>query len=67
MTRTDAIQILQDIRAKVNQDYHSLTRDQALALQEHADRVKYRTPVNATGSRSRCFYAFVSRRARQPS
>jgi hypothetical protein len=66
MNKLDAIVVLQRIHAKVNQDFHTLTRDQVIALLEEADRVKYRKPKNANGSRGRYFYSYISRRARQP-
>lgn len=65
MTRFDAIEILQTIRTKVNQDFHTLTNEQVCELLEQADKFKYRKPKNANGSRGRYFYAYVSRRARQ--
>lgn len=64
MTRTEAFDILHRVHAKVNQDFHTLSHDQVDVLLSEADRVKYRKPKNANGSRGRYFYQFISRRAR---
>jgi hypothetical protein len=65
MTRNDAFDVLHYIRAKVNQDFFSLTRAQVATLLERADAFKYRKPKDANGSRARYFYAYVSRVARK--
>ncbi len=47
----------------VQPDFHTLSVAQVDALLIEADRVKYRKPRNANGSRARYFYAQLCRRA----
>lgn len=49
---------------KVSADFHQLTSSQVDQLLEEADRVRYRKPKNANGSRARYFHALLQRRAR---
>lgn len=65
MTRYDAINILHDVGAKVNQDFFTLSSSQVEIVLERAKAFKYRHPKNANGSKARYFYAFVSRAARK--
>lgn len=44
-------------------DFHELRASQVDALLAEADRVRYRKPKNANGSRARYFYALLQRRA----
>lgn len=46
-------------------DYHTLRTSQVDALLVHADRLKYRKPRNANGSRGRYFYAALQRAAKR--
>jgi hypothetical protein len=47
----------------VQPDFHTLPASKVDALLAEADRVKYRKPRNANGSRGRYFYAMLCRRA----
>lgn len=62
--RTDARAILQAINAHVGQDFDTLRSSQVDELLVEADRVRYRKPKNANGSRGRYFYTLMQRRAR---
>ena len=42
---------------EAGQDFHTLTLRQVWELLVEADKVKYRKPKNAIGSRARYFYA----------
>ena len=60
-----AREILNSIGASLDQDFHTLSSSQVEALLEWADRVRYRKPKNANGSRGRYFYQLVQRRAKK--
>jgi hypothetical protein len=62
MDRSDALDILNRCNAKGN--FFALPSSTVDALLAEADRVKYRRPKNANGSRGRYFHAYLSRRAR---
>lgn len=47
----------------LNEDFHALSSDQVRALIDLADADKYRAPKSASGSRARCYYAALQRRA----
>lgn len=47
------------------QDFDTLRWSQVDGLLAEADRVKYRAPANANGSRARYFCALLQRRARK--
>lgn len=47
------------------EDFHQLSRATVEALLEEADKVGYRKPTNANGSRVRYFHARLMRFARQ--
>ena len=42
-------------------DFHALPSSAVAALLDAADRYGYRTPRNASGSRARCFFQFLTR------
>lgn len=65
--RNNALAVLHMLRVKVNQDFHTLSSEQVEQLLAEADRVHYRKPRNANGSRARYFYAKLSREARRPA
>lgn len=47
----------------IARDFHTLTSDEVERLLAEADRVKYRKPRNANGSRARYFHAKLQREA----
>jgi hypothetical protein len=55
--------ILHLCNCPVGGDFHKLSTDQVNALLFEADRVKYRKPKDANGSRARSFHAMLQRRA----
>lgn len=57
--------VIQSINAHVDQDFFTLSTSQVEQLLEEADRVHYRQPKNANGSRARYFYAKLQREARR--
>jgi hypothetical protein len=61
MTRSEASDILARCHIDRGHDFHRLPSDQVEALLTEADRVKYRRPKNANGSRARYFHARVMR------
>ena len=65
--RTNARAVLESINAEVGQDFHTLRSSQVDKLLEEADRVKYRKPKNANGSRGSYFYAKLQREASRKS
>ena len=61
--RTHARAALAAAGIAVGQDFHTLSGGQVDRLLEEADRVKYRRPTGANGSRGRYFHALLQRRA----
>ena len=61
MDRRDAASILSRCNARGN--FHALPASVVESLLDEADRVKYRRPKNANGSRARYFHAYLTRRA----
>lgn len=60
-----AAEILARCDVPLGADFHTLSSSQVDALLEEADRVKYRKPRNANGSRGRYFHDLLQRRARR--
>jgi hypothetical protein len=60
--RLDARSIL--VRCNARGSFHALPSSTVDALLTEADRVKYRRPKNANGSRGRYFHAYLQRRAK---
>lgn len=56
--------LLQDCGIDKGADFHKLRSEQVTALLREADRVRYRTPPHANGSRARCFHEHLQRRAK---
>ena len=52
-------------KISVGADFHTLSSSQVEALLAEADRVKYRKPRNANGSRGRYFHDLLQRCARR--
>lgn len=61
MDRDDAADILARCHARGN--FYTLPASTVCELLAEADRVKYRKPKNANGSRGRYFHAYLTRRA----
>lgn len=61
MTRFEARDILNWCGAAIPGDYHRLRSDVVGALLAEADRLKYRQPRNANGSRARYFHDHLQR------
>jgi hypothetical protein len=61
VTRSEASDILARCHVDRAHDFHRLPSDQVEALLAEADRVKYRRPKNANGSRARYFHARLTR------
>lgn len=57
--------ILDAANIPLGQDFYILDASQVEALLVEADRLKYRKPKNANGSRGRYFYAYLVRLARR--
>lgn len=53
------------VRCNALTDFHAMPSGDVDALLVEADRVRYRAPKNAPGSRARMFHAFLTRRALQ--
>jgi hypothetical protein len=67
MKRSDTLrarEVLARAGIAPGQDFFTLSASQISELLEEADRMKYRKPRNANGSRGRYFYAYLVRRAR---
>jgi hypothetical protein len=62
--RGDALETLKYLKIEVGQDFYTLSSSQVEKLLEEADRVKYRKPRNANGSRGRYFHDRLQRHAR---
>jgi len=65
LDRTTAHNILQRAGIELGADYHRLHSSQVDALLAEADRVGYRKPKYANGSRGRYFHAYMQRRAQK--
>jgi hypothetical protein len=65
MDSSDAHDILQRAGVARGANFHTLNSSQVEALLVEADRVKYRKPKNANGSRGRYFHDYVQRRAQK--
>lgn len=50
-------------RCNAHGDYHALSSAVVDSLLAEADRMKYRKPKDAPGSRGRMFHGYLSRRA----
>jgi hypothetical protein len=61
--RASARATLSLLHLDIGQDFHALSSSQVEDLLAEADRVKYRKPKNANGSRGRYFYQLLQRRA----
>ena len=55
---------LENINSAVGQDFYTLSSSQVDAVLAEADRVRYRKPRNANGSRARYFFERMQRKAR---
>lgn len=56
--------LLSAMNVSVGQDFHTLTGSQVDTLLEEADRVRYRKPKGANGSRGRYFFQRIQREAK---
>lgn len=63
LERSDANEILQRAGVELGTNFYTLSSSQVEALLVEADRVKYRKPKQANGSRGRYFHDYVQRRA----
>lgn len=61
--RTNARAVLAAAGVAVGQNFYTLDGAQIEALLEEADRVRYRNPKGANGSRGRYFHALLQRKA----
>lgn len=61
--KQNAIEVLKRLNAQPGQDFFTMSPAQVCDLLVEADRMKYRKPKNANGSRGRYFYAMLQRRA----
>jgi len=61
--RHNARQILFLCHCPIGEDFHRLSTSQVEALLAEADKLKYRKPSNANGSRARYFHDLMQRRA----
>lgn len=52
------------LNLNASQDFHTLSASQVDRLLQEADRVKYRKPRNANGSRARYFFQKLVRESR---
>lgn len=66
MTPDDARNTLHRLRLDPKTDFHRLGMYEVDALLTEADRVKYRKPKGANGSRGRYFHAYLCRLASRP-
>lgn len=62
--RQNAIATFRMWNISPSQDFFTLNNSQVCDILEEADRVKYRKPKNANGSRARYFYQLMQRRSR---
>lgn len=61
--RVNAHATLEILGIGVGQDFHTLNSSQVDGLLREADRVRYRRPANANGSRARYFHDRLQRHA----
>lgn len=61
--RFNARETLKAWNCAVGQDFHTLSTSQVEMVNAEADRVRYRRPRNANGSRARYFYQRIQRHA----
>lgn len=61
--RVNARETLRMLRIDPARDFFTLDSTQVESLVAEADRVRYRKPKNANGSRARYFHALLQRRA----
>lgn len=62
--RLNATESLKACGVPLGADFHALSPVQVDALLREADRVRYRKPAQANGSRARYFHDLLQRRAR---
>lgn len=60
----NARETLRMLNLNASQNFHTLSPSQVERLLEEADRVKYRKPKNANGSRGRYFFQKLVRESR---
>jgi hypothetical protein len=60
-----AAEILHRCNVPIGADFHTLSSAQVEALLVEADRLKYRKPRHANGSRGRYFHDLLQRRAKR--
>ncbi len=65
LTRSAAFDILDQVGATTETDFHTLGSSEVESVLASADLYKYRKPRNANGSRGRYFFAYVQRVARR--
>lgn len=65
MNREQALEVFQLSGVRGDADFHTLSSSEVDALLAQADRLKYRKPQNANGSRGRYFYAACQRALRR--
>lgn len=63
LTRSDALDIFRRCRIDPGHNFHGLPSSDVAALLREADRVGYRKPRNAPGSRGRMFHGYLRRLA----
>lgn len=61
--RLNACAVLEMCGINRDSDFHTLSTSQVESLLREADRVKYRKPKNANGSRARYFFQLMQRHA----
>jgi hypothetical protein len=59
-------ELLRALKIDPTQNFYTLSASQVDGLLVEADRVRYRKPRNANGSRGRYFYARLQRTLRAP-
>lgn len=64
LSRADACEILAALDIPRGEDFHVLRSSKVDELLTVADKVKYRKPRNANGSRGRYFHAYLNRLCR---
>ncbi len=63
VTADSARRTLQGLNIAAGEDFHVLSSSQVDGILEEANKVGYRKPKNASGSRARYFHAFLQRKA----
>ena len=61
--RAHAQALLSLWNADIGQNFYTLSPSQVVQVLEEADRVRYRKPASANGSRGRYYYQLVQRAA----